>query len=127
MRRIKMALLLSFASYLVILVFIIVADTFLNRDFNFVRVIVISALYITLLSVYFGALFFVFKDRINTILKKRDWFMPFAPSVLETRVEKFVVDPSPSPFMVMVFDVPKGIEKDICGVIHVDMATHGEA
>lgn len=63
MRRIKMALLLSFASYLAMLFFIIVADTFLNKDFNFVRVIVISALYITLLSLYFVALFFVFKKR----------------------------------------------------------------
>lgn len=46
--------------------------------------------------------------------------MPFVPSVLEERVEKFVVDSSPSPFRIMAFDMPKCIEKDICGVIHVD-------
>lgn len=30
------------------------------------------------------------KDHINRILKKRDWFMPFAPSILEKDVDKYL-------------------------------------
>lgn len=60
MKRINKALSISFVSYLVILFFLIVADTFINKDFDFIRASVISAVYIFLLSVYFALLFFIF-------------------------------------------------------------------
>ncbi len=61
MKKRYKALSISYASYLVVLFFIIVMDTFINKDFNFIRVLIISAVYITLLTSYFTILFFVFK------------------------------------------------------------------
>jgi len=60
------------------------------------------------------------KDRLNQILKKRDWFMPFAPSILEEQCEKYIKDYVYSPFMLLAFDVDKKLQKDIPAVIHVD-------
>ncbi len=55
------ALLLGYVSSLVILFFIIVMDTFINKDFNFIRVLIISAAYLVVTSAYFTILFFVLK------------------------------------------------------------------
>lgn len=60
------------------------------------------------------------KERINSKLKKRDWFMPFAPAILEERMHELLVDAIASPFMTMAFDVtPKG-KKALAAAMHVD-------
>lgn len=60
------------------------------------------------------------KDRINNVLKNREWFMPFAPSVLEEEAHNFFKNCEKSPFMTIVFDVIKGKEKEIPAAIHID-------
>lgn len=60
------------------------------------------------------------RDRINKFLKKRDWFMPFAPSMLDKAADEYLEDPTEAPFMIMAFDSPKGKEKEIPAVVHVD-------
>jgi carbamoyltransferase len=60
------------------------------------------------------------RDRINKHLKRRDWFMPFAPSMLNEGKERYLMDPVESPYMIMGFDVPNGAAKDIPAVVHVD-------
>ena len=60
------------------------------------------------------------KDRINDVLKNREWFMPFAPSVLEEEANKFFKNCKKSPFMTIVFDIVKGKEKKIPAAIHID-------
>jgi carbamoyltransferase len=60
------------------------------------------------------------KERINNILKRREWFMPFAPSILEDKIGNYVENPCNSPFMIMAFDVKNGRIEDIKGATHVD-------
>lgn len=63
------------------------------------------------------------RDRINTFLKKRDWFMPFAPSMLDKAKDEYLVNPTESPFMIMAFDVPKEKRNEIAAAVHVDGTT----
>lgn len=63
------------------------------------------------------------KDRINAMIKKREGFRPFAPSVLEENLhEYFEVDPSTTelPFMVFVVKVREQYRKVLGAVTHVD-------
>lgn len=60
------------------------------------------------------------KERINHVLKNREWFMPFAPSVLEEKASEFFKNCKSSPFMTIVFDIVKGKEKLIPAAIHID-------
>lgn len=60
------------------------------------------------------------KDRINSILKGREWFMPFAPSMLEERAKDYLVHLRKAPFMIIGDNVKKGKEKDLGAIIHVD-------
>lgn len=60
------------------------------------------------------------KDKINKYLKKRDWFMPFAPSILSEAKDEYFEDAVEAPFMIMGFNVKKNKLKEIPAVIHVD-------
>jgi carbamoyltransferase len=60
------------------------------------------------------------KDRINKYLKKRDWFMPFAPSILDEAKEEYLEDAVEAPFMIMGFNLKAGKLKEIPAVAHVD-------
>ena len=60
------------------------------------------------------------RDRINQFLKKRDWFMPFCPSMLFEAKDEYLVNPTEAPFMITTFDVPKNKAKEIPAVVHVD-------
>jgi carbamoyltransferase len=60
------------------------------------------------------------KSRINQLLKKRDWFMPYAPSILEEYVNNFAEKPSKSPYMQIAFKVKKNKNKIIPAAVHVD-------
>ena len=60
------------------------------------------------------------KERINDQMKRRDWFMPFAPSVLVDHAHEYFTGCQDSPFMLLGFDVPDGKAEKIPAVIHVD-------
>ncbi|MBN1559446.1 hypothetical protein JW998_04305 [candidate division KSB1 bacterium] len=60
------------------------------------------------------------RDKINSQMKNRDWFMPFAPSCLEDKGHLHFKNFCPSPFMTLAFDVIEGKEHDIASAIHVD-------
>jgi len=60
------------------------------------------------------------KERINNVLKRREWFMPFAPSILEEDLSDYLKDPEPSPFMIQAFDVLEHRIEEIPAVLHVD-------
>jgi carbamoyltransferase len=63
------------------------------------------------------------KDIINAMVKKREAFRPFAPSVLEEYVEEYYVVPSAYkkfPFMTFVLDVKKEKQEILGAVTHVD-------
>lgn len=60
------------------------------------------------------------KEIINSKIKKREPFRPFAPSVLEEKAKEFFELDQPSPFMLLAPKVKKDKEKSIPGVTHVD-------
>ncbi|HOX86300.1 MAG TPA: carbamoyltransferase C-terminal domain-containing protein [bacterium] len=60
------------------------------------------------------------REMINSKMKNRDWFMPFAPSCLEEYGSSFFKDFCPSPFMTLAFDVYPDQARHIPAAIHVD-------
>ncbi len=60
------------------------------------------------------------KDKINLHLKRREWFMPFAPSIKLEAIDEYFVNPCESPFMIMGFQVREERRKEIAAVVHVD-------
>ncbi len=63
------------------------------------------------------------KDIINRMVKKREAYRPFAPSVLEERVDEFFVVPATQkhfPFMTVVVDVQPDKRELLGAVTHVD-------
>lgn len=60
------------------------------------------------------------KDILNARIKKREWFRPFAPVVLEDRLGDVFDGHHPSPFMLHVYKIRKNWRKRLSAVNHVD-------
>ena len=60
------------------------------------------------------------REKINSSMKNRDWFMPFAPSCLEDKGDIVFKDFCESSFMTLAFDVVEGKESAVSSAIHVD-------
>jgi len=63
----------------------------------------------------------VSKEKINQLLKKRDWFMPYAPSILAEELSNWVdQEDYYSPYMQVAFDVKSEVVDKIPSAVHVD-------
>ena len=60
------------------------------------------------------------KDILNARIKHREWFRPFAPSVLEERQGELFEHTHPSPFMLHVYKIKPEWRERLCTVNHVD-------
>jgi len=60
------------------------------------------------------------KEILNTRIKHRETYRPFAPSVLEEKVGEIFERSEPSPFMAMVYKVRAEVREQIPAVTHVD-------
>ena len=60
------------------------------------------------------------KQRVNQRLKRRDWFMPYAPSILEEYVDAWCEIASFSPYMQIAFTVPGNVREQIPAAVHID-------
>jgi carbamoyltransferase len=60
------------------------------------------------------------KHLINSRVKHREWFRPFAPSVLEERASEFFHLDRPSPYMLLARPVREERKAEIPSVVHVD-------
>lgn len=61
------------------------------------------------------------KARVNQLMKKRDWFMPYAPiCIAEEAYNWFEEMPLDSPYMSMGFIVKKERAKNIPAAVHID-------
>lgn len=60
------------------------------------------------------------KDILNSCVKFREGFRPYAPSVLEEDAHVFFESSSPSPYMLLVFDVKKEKRALVPAITHVD-------
>ncbi|MBI4337211.1 MAG: hypothetical protein HY683_05205 [Chloroflexi bacterium] len=55
--------------------------------------------------------------RINSAIKQRDFWMPFAPSVLEEAMPQYVKRPRPAPYMILAFDTTEKRD-DLLAALH---------
>lgn len=60
------------------------------------------------------------KDKLNYLVKHREPFRPFCPSMLDKAKKEYFENPYESPFMILSFRVPEEKRKEIPGVVHVD-------
>ena len=60
------------------------------------------------------------KEKINKLVKHREWYRPFAPSVIEESQSEFFANSMSSPFMQLVLPVRKDKQDVIPAVTHVD-------
>jgi carbamoyltransferase len=60
------------------------------------------------------------RDLINTKIKFREKFRPFAPSVLEESIDDYFVGAVADPFMIQVYPVREEMRSVIPAVTHVD-------
>ena len=60
------------------------------------------------------------KDTLNARIKQREWFRPFAPSILADRQSEYFEHDHPSPFMLHVYKIRPEKRAQLCAVNHVD-------
>jgi len=60
------------------------------------------------------------KDVLNARIKHREWFRPFAPSILADHQHEYFEHEHPSPFMLHVYKIRPEKRKALCAVNHVD-------
>jgi carbamoyltransferase len=60
------------------------------------------------------------KERVNNQVKHREPWRPFAPSVLEERIDRYIAPPMLSPFMILAFDVLAERKAEIVAASHID-------
>ncbi len=54
--------------------------------------------------------------RINFAIKQRDFWMPFTPSILERRMDDYLVNAKPARYMIEAFDTTEKAEEIIAGL-----------
>jgi len=60
------------------------------------------------------------KHVLNARIKHREWFRPFAPSILAEYQPEYFEHDHPSPFMLHVYKIRPEKRKELCAVNHVD-------
>jgi len=60
------------------------------------------------------------KDILNARIKRREWFRPFAPSILEEHVSEWFEESYPVPFMEKVYKIKAQKREFIPAVTHID-------
>jgi len=60
------------------------------------------------------------KDVLNARIKHREWFRPFAPSILAEYQHEYFEHDHPSPFMLHVYKIRPEKQNSLCAVNHVD-------
>ncbi|MFC1809728.1 carbamoyltransferase, partial [Candidatus Omnitrophota bacterium] len=59
------------------------------------------------------------KDKLNSRVKFREGFRPFAPSVLEEKLGEWFTQTHPSPFMLLVYDVIPEKRNQVPAITHI--------
>lgn len=60
------------------------------------------------------------KDRVNERVKHRQWFRPFAPSILRECVSDYFAQDAESPYMGFVLDFKEEAKRKVPAVVHFD-------
>jgi carbamoyltransferase len=64
----------------------------------------------------------VIRDRINALVKGREPFRPFAPSVVAEEAGTFfdIPEPTAAPYMIVTYPTYEHVRRRLAGVVHVD-------
>lgn len=60
------------------------------------------------------------RDRVNAIIKFREYWRPFCPSMLAERADEYLVSYTTAPFMVIAFEASDRLKELAPAVVHVD-------
>jgi carbamoyltransferase len=60
------------------------------------------------------------KDILNARIKRREWFRPFAPSILEERAGEYFEESYPVPYMLQVYKIRQEKRAELPAVTHED-------
>jgi carbamoyltransferase len=60
------------------------------------------------------------KDTLNARIKHREWFRPFAPSIMAEHQHEYFEHDHPSPFMLHVYKIRPEKRQSLCAVNHID-------
>lgn len=63
------------------------------------------------------------KNLINMKVKNREWWRPFALSILEEYKDRYLVHGMDSPFMILIDKITEDYKNDIYSGIHIDNTT----
>jgi len=65
------------------------------------------------------------KETINKMIKSRDFWMPFAPTILSKNATKYIINPKniEAPYMILAFDTKPDARDDLVAAIHPDDKT----
>jgi carbamoyltransferase len=55
-------------------------------------------------------------NRINSAIKHRDFWMPFAPTILEDQMSEYLVNSKPAPYMIAAFDTTEKRDEIIASI-----------
>jgi carbamoyltransferase len=60
------------------------------------------------------------KERLDLEIKRREWFRPYAPSVLAEHAAEYFEMQGPSPYMLQAVQTRRDRIQDVPGIVHVD-------
>jgi carbamoyltransferase len=60
------------------------------------------------------------KERLDLEIKRREWFRPYAPSVLAEHANEYFEMVGPSPYMLLAVNTRDAIRDKVPGIVHVD-------
>ena len=60
------------------------------------------------------------RDKVNAVIKYREYWRPFCPSILAERAHEYLVRPTRAPFMIMAFKATEKCKQDAPAIVHVD-------
>jgi carbamoyltransferase len=60
------------------------------------------------------------KERLDREIKRREWFRPYAPSVLAERADEYFEMLGPSPYMLLAVNTRPAAREKVPGIVHVD-------
>ncbi|MEK6328426.1 MAG: carbamoyltransferase C-terminal domain-containing protein, partial [Actinomycetota bacterium] len=60
------------------------------------------------------------KERLDREIKRREWFRPYAPSVLAEHADEYFEMLGPSPYMLLALNTREAVRDKVPGIVHVD-------
>jgi len=60
------------------------------------------------------------RDRVNSVIKFREFWRPFCPSMTEATAERFLKKHTRAPFMIVTFDATEEAKEKAPAIVHVD-------